>query len=84
MFPKRGGLGEFELATYTEIVAGKLAKKFDIVVANFSLFGEESVESLFKAMPSLLNPGGTFIVQTLYPTLANGDLPYTDGWIASS
>jgi 2-polyprenyl-3-methyl-5-hydroxy-6-metoxy-1,4-benzoquinol methylase len=78
------GAGEFELATYTEIAAGKLAKKFDIVVANFSLFGEESVESLFKAMPLLLTPGGTFIVQTLHPTIACGDLPYTDGWRASS
>jgi 2-polyprenyl-3-methyl-5-hydroxy-6-metoxy-1,4-benzoquinol methylase len=73
-------VGKFELATYTEIAAGKLAKKFDVVVANFSLFGEESVESLCSSMPSLLNPGGTFIVQTLHPTIACGDLPYTDGW----
>jgi 2-polyprenyl-3-methyl-5-hydroxy-6-metoxy-1,4-benzoquinol methylase len=78
------GSGEFELATYTEIAAGKLAKTFDLVVANFSLFGEESVESLFRAMPSLLNAGGTFIVQTLHPTIACGELSYTDGWRASS
>jgi 2-polyprenyl-3-methyl-5-hydroxy-6-metoxy-1,4-benzoquinol methylase len=42
------GLGNFKLASYAEIAAGKLATKFDIVVANFSLIGKESVESLFR------------------------------------
>jgi 2-polyprenyl-3-methyl-5-hydroxy-6-metoxy-1,4-benzoquinol methylase len=76
--------GQFELATYAEIAAGKLAKKFDVVVANFSLIGKESVESLFRSMRSLLTDRGTFIVQTLHPTIACGDLPYQDGWRASS
>jgi 2-polyprenyl-3-methyl-5-hydroxy-6-metoxy-1,4-benzoquinol methylase len=78
------GAGEFEVATYAEIAAGKLAKKFDVVVANFSMIGKESVEGLFRAMPSLLTDRGTFIVQTLHPTISNGDLPYLDGWRASS
>jgi 2-polyprenyl-3-methyl-5-hydroxy-6-metoxy-1,4-benzoquinol methylase len=78
------GSGQFELASYAEIAAGKLARKFDIVVANFSLIGKESVESLFRSMPSLLNDGGAFIVQTLHPMIACGDLPYVDGWRASS
>ncbi|WP_295621528.1 class I SAM-dependent methyltransferase [Chamaesiphon sp. GL140_3_metabinner_50] len=78
------GAGEFEVATYAEIAAGKLAKKFDVVVANFSLIGKESVEGLCRSMPSLLTDRGTFIVQTLHPTIANGDLPYIDGWRASS
>jgi 2-polyprenyl-3-methyl-5-hydroxy-6-metoxy-1,4-benzoquinol methylase len=78
------GSGQFELAAYADIAAGKLAKKFDVVVANFSLIGEESVSGLFRSMPSLLTDRGTFIVQTLHPTLAGGDLPYTDGWRASS
>jgi 2-polyprenyl-3-methyl-5-hydroxy-6-metoxy-1,4-benzoquinol methylase len=81
---KTTGSGQFELADYTEIAAGKLAKKFDIVVANFSLIGEESVASLFRSMSSLLNPGGTFIIQTLHPTIVCGDLPYLDGWRVSS
>jgi 2-polyprenyl-3-methyl-5-hydroxy-6-metoxy-1,4-benzoquinol methylase len=76
--------GQFELADYAEIAAGKLAKQFDIVVANFSLIGEKSVAGLFRSMSSLLNPGGTFIIQTLHPTIACGDLPYLDGWRASS
>jgi 2-polyprenyl-3-methyl-5-hydroxy-6-metoxy-1,4-benzoquinol methylase len=78
------GAGEFEVATYAEIAAGKLAKKFDVVVANFSLIGKESVEGLCRAMPSLLTDRGTFIVQTLHPTISSGDLPYIDGWRASS
>ncbi|WP_373546570.1 class I SAM-dependent methyltransferase, partial [Chamaesiphon sp.] len=51
------GLGNFELAAYADIAAGKLAEKFDIVVANFSLIGKESVSGLFQSMPSLLNDG---------------------------
>ena len=78
------GLGNFELASYADIAAGKLGTKFDIVVANFSLIGDKSVESLFRSMPSLLNDGGAFIVQTLHPTIVCGDLPYVDGWRASS
>jgi len=78
------GLGNFELAAYADIAAGKLAEKFDIVVANFSLIGKESVSALFQSMPSLLNDGGAFIIQTLHPTISCGDLPYMDGWRASS
>jgi 2-polyprenyl-3-methyl-5-hydroxy-6-metoxy-1,4-benzoquinol methylase len=78
------GSGRFELADYTEIAAGKLSTKFDVVVANFSLLGDESVRHLFRSMPRLLNPDGTFIVQTLHPILACGDLPYVDGWRCSS
>jgi 2-polyprenyl-3-methyl-5-hydroxy-6-metoxy-1,4-benzoquinol methylase len=81
---KTRGVGEFELAAYAEIAAGKLAKKFDVVVANFSLIGKESVDDLCRSMPSLLTAGGTFIVQTLHPTISCGDLPYRDGWRASS
>ncbi len=78
------GVGRFELADYAEIAAGKLSAKFDVVVANFSLFGDESVRGLLRSMSTLLNPGGTFIVQTLHPTISCGDLPYIDGWRSSS
>jgi 2-polyprenyl-3-methyl-5-hydroxy-6-metoxy-1,4-benzoquinol methylase len=78
------GLGRFELAAYADIAAGKLAKKFDVVVANFSLIGEKSVVDLLQSMPSLLNDHGSLIIQTLHPTIACGDLPYVDGWRASS
>jgi 2-polyprenyl-3-methyl-5-hydroxy-6-metoxy-1,4-benzoquinol methylase len=73
----------FKLATYAEIAAGKLAEKFDVVVANFSLFGDESVTDLFRSIPLLLNPQGSLIVQTLHPMIACGDLAYLDGWRSS-
>ena len=78
------GIGRFELADYAEIAAGKLSEKFDVVVANFSLLGDESVRGLFRSMPRLLNPDGTLIVQTLHPIFACGDLRYLDGWRCSS
>lgn len=78
------GAGRFKLASYVEIAAGKLGEKFDVAVANFSLFGNESVTDLVRSIPSLLTPNGTVIVQTLHPLLAGGDLPYLDGWRASS
>ena len=77
-------IDRFELATYEEIAAGKLAEKFDVVVANFSLFGNESVVELFRSIPLLLNPQGVFIIQTLHPTFSSGDLAYVDGYRLSS
>jgi 2-polyprenyl-3-methyl-5-hydroxy-6-metoxy-1,4-benzoquinol methylase len=70
----------FELISYSEIASGKLAEKFDVVVANFSLLGHESVDSLFRSIRLFLNPHGTFIVQTLHPLLACGNFTYVDSW----
>ncbi len=70
----------FELISYAEIAAGKLAEKFDVVVANFSLLGDESVDGLFRSIRLFLNPHGTFIVQTLHPLLACGNFTYVDSW----
>jgi 2-polyprenyl-3-methyl-5-hydroxy-6-metoxy-1,4-benzoquinol methylase len=75
---------KFRLVTYTEIAAGKLAEKFDVIVANFSLFGDRSVTDLFRSIPLLLNPQGSLIIQTLHPMISVGDLTYTDGWRSSS
>lgn len=74
----------FQLITYAEIADGKLAEKFDLVVANFSLFGDRSVTDLFRSIPLLLNPQGSLIIQTLHPMISTGDLPDTDGWRSSS
>ncbi len=73
-------IGQFEVLTYEAIAAGMLRQTFDLVVANFSLLGKESVQGLFATMPSLLNPGGYFIVQTIHPVCGCGDRPYQDGW----
>ncbi len=70
----------FKTLTHQEIAAGSLVERFDLVVANFSLLGNHSVDGLFAALPRLLAAGGSVLLQTLHPLLACADLPYEDGW----
>ena len=72
--------GEFSVASYEDIAGGAACGTADTVCCNFALIGKESVERLFACVPSLLNPNGRFIVQTLHSQEACGDLPYADGW----
>lgn len=74
------GSGRFDVVSYADIAAGELREQFDVAVCNFSLLGKESVESLFKAMPLLLNDTGYFVVQTLHPMSSCGQQDYKDGW----
>ncbi|HEV8365728.1 MAG TPA: methyltransferase domain-containing protein [Gemmatimonadaceae bacterium] len=77
---KAGG-GDFRVASYELIAAGRLElAPVDVVVANFSLIGKESVDNLMAAVPSMLAPSGALVIQTLHPLVATGDLPYVDGW----
>jgi 2-polyprenyl-3-methyl-5-hydroxy-6-metoxy-1,4-benzoquinol methylase len=80
----RGAGGRFAVMSYQDIAAGKLHERFDLIVANFSLLGEDSVTRLFAAMPALLSPRGVLIVQTIHPLQACGEFPYGDGWRAGS
>lgn len=77
---QRAGVGDFRAMSYEEIAAGKLKVSVDVVVSNFALLGKESVEEVFRAAPSLLNSHGAFLVQTLHPVIACGELAYRDGW----
>lgn len=72
--------GDYRVASYEDIAAGSLDVKVDAIVCNFSLLGKESVEGVVHAARSLLNQGGSFIVQTPHPVYASGDGPYEDGW----
>ncbi|HRD48886.1 MAG: methyltransferase domain-containing protein [Candidatus Competibacter sp.] len=74
------GGGDFRVASYEEIAAGKLKISVDVMVCNFALLGHKSVEAMFRAAPSLLNAHGALIIQTLHPIMACGDFPYQDGW----
>ena len=74
------GGGEFRVMSYEEIGAGALTAAVDVAICNFSLIGKEAVDGLLHAMPSLLNPGGALVVQTLHPHVACGDATYEDGW----
>jgi 2-polyprenyl-3-methyl-5-hydroxy-6-metoxy-1,4-benzoquinol methylase len=74
------GGGEFRIASYDQASIATLGVTADVAVCNFSLLGKESVETIVAAMPSLLEPGGAFIIQTLHPVVACGEAPYRDGW----
>lgn len=77
---RRAGGGDFRTLSHEEIAAGKLKVSADVAVCNFSLLGKQSVEGVFRAVPSLLNSRGRLVIQTLHPAIACGDLPYRDGW----
>lgn len=76
----RSSAGEFLVLAYEEISAETIPNKFDAVVCNFSLLGKESVEHVFKSIPSILNPEGCLIVQTLHPLESSIQKEYMDGW----
>lgn len=77
---QRLGSGEFRIATYEDIAAGKLDVRVDVAVANFALLGAGSVNRLIAAVPRLLSPGGALIIQTLHPVIVAGDDRYEEGW----
>ena len=78
------GGGEFRVASYEGIARGELELTVDVAVANFALIGKDAVDDLVRASPSLLEPGGALIIQTLHPVIATGDQPYNDGWRTGS
>jgi len=73
------GGGSFRVMSYEEVAEGALKARADVVVCNFSLLGESSVDRLLAVVPALLEEGGMLVVQTLHP-LAAGIEPYRDGW----
>ena len=77
---RRAGGGDFRVLSYEALAAGELQATVDALVCNFSLLGEKSVEGVFGVAPSLLNPRGVFIVQTVHPLAVCGDRPCRDGW----
>ncbi|WP_395071035.1 class I SAM-dependent methyltransferase [Paraburkholderia silvatlantica] len=81
---RAAGLADCRLLTYEQVAQGALPCRADAVVCNFSLIGATCVDDLLRAVPALLEPQGTLIVQTLHPLMACGDDPYIDGWRAGS
>lgn len=79
-FAKKEGGGRFKVLAYEDVSAKALKEKFDLVVCNFSLLGKESVENLFQQFPSILEKGGTLVVQTIHPVAGVGKSKYEDGW----
>lgn len=52
--------------------------EFDLVVANFSLLGEETTTAAVGQVAHLLKEGGRFLIQTLHPSSL--DQPETSRW----
>ena len=79
-YAKEEGGGTFKSLSFDELACGVLDEQFDVLVCNFSLLGNESVDQLFHKAPSILNEGGAFIVQTIHPVVGCGAEKYEDGW----
>jgi 2-polyprenyl-3-methyl-5-hydroxy-6-metoxy-1,4-benzoquinol methylase len=75
-----GGGGDFRVASYEQLASAASGFTADVVVCNFSLLGEASVDTICAAIPALLRTCGVFIIQTLHPIVACGERPYQDGW----
>ena len=72
--------GEFAVASYDDIARGAVDWRADTVSCNFALLGKASTEQLLRGVPRLMNPGASFVVQTLHPVEACGTQVYEDGW----
>lgn len=77
---KKEGGGRFKNISYEKLSYEALNERFDAVVCNFSLLGNESVTHIFEQASSLLNEAGSLIVQTIHPFVASEGEKYTDGW----
>ncbi|MGG6297145.1 class I SAM-dependent methyltransferase [Leptolyngbya sp. AN02str] len=75
---------DFYVMTYEELAAGQLNIRVDVAVCNFSLIGKGSVDGLLRIMPTLLNPQGALVIQTLHPVVTCRDEPYVEGWRSGS
>ena len=76
---RQAGEGEFFELAYEDLKGHRFAQRFDAMVCNFSLIGEQSTAAVIQAAPLLLRPGGKLFVQTLHPLVATGDQAYHDG-----
>lgn len=76
------GPGTFHVYSYQQIISGdtSLTGPFDLVVFNFSIFGNELVVELLKSVKRFLSENGSLVIQTLHPVVATGELTYVDGW----
>ena len=72
--------GDYRVVSYEDLAAGHFNNTVDVIVCNFSLLGKEPVEYAVRTAKTLLNNGGSFVVQTPHPVIACGVEPYQDGW----
>lgn len=78
---RRLGGGTFAVCSYSDLAHGRFDQgNFDAAVCNFSLLGDESVETLCRSLPRYLAPSAHLVIQTLHPVVSCGRQPYQDGW----
>lgn len=77
---QKAGGGAFGVFSYADIASGRLKRTANVVVCNFSLLGNDSVDRLLAGVPSLLTARGVVVVQSLHPLIECGELPYESGW----
>ncbi|MDH5545306.1 MAG: class I SAM-dependent methyltransferase [Gammaproteobacteria bacterium] len=78
---EKEGAGRFRTLSYDEITPTNIGEKIDVLICNFSLFGKDSVKSIFQSASQLLNQGGSFVIQTLHPNHVNLSGKSKEGWM---
>jgi len=76
--------GRYRVLSYDELSSKAIGEHFDAIVCNFSLFGLESVEKVFRSAIELLNPNGSLVIQTLHPSNYQGEVHRSGGWVEGS
>lgn len=72
--------GQFVVGEYSNLANLGLGR-FDLVVCNFSLFGDQSVRQFLEALSSLLTGNGYCLIQTLHPlAFVSNEEAYEDHW----
>ncbi len=74
------GHAQFDICSYEELLSYTFKDAVDCAVCNFSLIGEESTQGAINALSKILERNTRLVIQTLHPLIANGDVPYQDGW----
>lgn len=78
-YARQQGNETFRLVAYEQLKTADLGR-FDLVVSNFALLGDSSTSAFLKALPSLLNPNGVCVIQTLHPVAFFREGEYITGW----
>jgi len=75
-----GDNAQFLTLRYEDVPTALAPRRFDLIVCNFSLLGNESVAALLKTLPELLTESASILIQTLNPNTVNKAHESTDGW----
>jgi cyclopropane fatty-acyl-phospholipid synthase-like methyltransferase len=80
------GGGEFFAQSYEDIIEHGLLTdtRYDVIVFNFSLFGEQSTADLINRLKPHLAKGGRFLIHTLHPEHPAVSDQSVSGWRTES